>query len=103
MPGPILNPDIKVGHYYFQTVSNNRTGNILWVTGIDTVRGLYICDILNLHECKVFTDKPVPLINIDASTEVPIEIKTDTLKMVERKLQHAFEKRIDSVKKFFGK
>jgi len=101
MPGSILNPDIKIGCYYFQIAGGVRTGNILWITNIDQARGLYICDLLQLHDCKVYTDKQVPAENIDSSCIVPEEIKQATAKKMEEKIKRSLERRIAEIKKFF--
>jgi hypothetical protein len=97
VPKQTLNPDIKIGCYYFQITSNARTGNILWVTAIDQLRGLYICDILNVHDYKVYADKMVPLENIDPTCTVPKETK----QIIEEKIRQSLERRLADIKKFF--
>ncbi|MFA6227728.1 MAG: hypothetical protein WC668_00915 [Patescibacteria group bacterium] len=92
-----LNPDIKIGCYYFQIAANARTGNILWVTAINQLRGLYVCDILNVHDYKVYTDKMVPPENIDPSCTVPTEAK----KIIKERIRQSLERRLAGIEKFF--
>ncbi|MFA6594317.1 MAG: hypothetical protein WCT16_03615 [Candidatus Buchananbacteria bacterium] len=102
MPAQTPDFEVEIGCHYFQTNAGKRTGNILWVTNINQARGLYICDILNIHDWKIYTDKSVPLENIDSTDVVPEAVKQAVIKEIEGKIKRALEQRLAGIKKFFG-